>query len=302
MQHRMYETSMLKGRGLMKKWSIIIVIVALTSFFTFVYIIGLQSKPAITYFPIDEELSFTAAETDLQLLTEKGKDDYEIMWIASSTTEIPVYLRQDVSLLFDNGRLRGAVSKWIQDTDAIHLKKMLTLEDSSLYEAISFHHGEIHKQGNQINSIQQMSSDHLYVIDSPAAALDSFKTPSTRYEKEWKALLDRASMQQLTYYWNTLFDYFSIDEKAYYHVPLTDLDKFKNQALSGLTQAQTDKVIGQLWEGLYKNYLLPIVNAEKVVDSYIPIILFDKQNKHLLVLYEVNGKKEKLIQNYSFSQ
>lgn len=147
-----------------------------------------------------------------------------------------------------------------------------------------------------------MSSDHLYVIDSPAAKLDSFKTPSTTYEKEWKTLLDRASMQQLTYHWNTLYEYFDINKETYTTVPLTDLDKFATQPIAGLTQAQTDKVMGQLWEGLYKNYLLPIVNAEKAVNSYVPIILFDKKNKHLLVLFEMNGKKEKLIQQYSFSE
>ncbi len=298
----MLKTSLSKGRGLMKKWSVITIVVAITSFITIIYIVGLQSKPAITYFPLDKNFAFTTAETDIQLFTEKGIDDYEIIWKASSATEIPVYLRQDVSLLFDNGRLRGALSKWVQDTDTIHLKRMLTLEDSSLYEAISFHHGEIHEKDSQIKSMQQMSSDHLYVIDSPAAKLDSFKTPSTTYEKEWKTLLDRASMKQLTYHWDTLYEYFDINKESYTAVPLTDLNKFAAQPIAGLTQAQTDKVMGQLWEGLYKNYLLPIVNAEKAVNSYIPIILFDKKNKHLLVLFEMNGKKEKLIQQYSFSE
>ncbi|MBU5265948.1 hypothetical protein [Virgibacillus proomii] len=263
-------------------------------------IINVQTKPAITYFPIDQDTTFSTAKTSLSLFTEKGNDNYKLLWQTNSTTDIPVYLRQDVSLLFDNGRLRGALTKWVQDTDTIQLKEILQLEDSSLYQSISFHHGEIHKSRDEIKSIQKMSSDYLYVIDSPTTPLVSFKTAKSNYEREWKNLLDRTSKQQLLYHWNTLLNHFQIDKEKYLAVPLTVLDKYQSEPLPSLSQAQTDKIIGQLWEGLYKNYVIPIVKTEKeVVDSYIPLILFDKENKHLLVLFELNKKKKQLIQKYS---
>lgn len=263
-------------------------------------IINVQTKPAITYFPIDQDTTFSTAKTSLSLITEKGNDNYKLLWQTNSTTDIPVYLRQDVSLLFDNGRLRSALTKWVQDTDTIQLKEMLQLEDSSLYQSISFHHGEIHKSRDEIKSIQKMSSDYLYVIDSPTTPLVSFKTAKSNYEREWKDLLDRTSKQQLLYHWNTLLNHFQIDKEKYLAVPLTSLDKYQNEPLPSLSQAQTNKIIGQLWEGLYKNYVIPIVKTEKeVVDSYIPLILFDKENKHLLVLFELNKKKKQLIQEYS---
>ncbi|MGX4669592.1 hypothetical protein JNUCC74_10295 [Cerasibacillus sp. JNUCC 74] len=263
-------------------------------------IINVQTKPAITYFPIDQDTTFSTAKTSLSLITEKENDNYKLLWQTNSTTDIPVYLRQDVSLLFDNGRLRGALTKWVQNTDTIQLKEMLQLEDSSLYQSISFHHGEIHKSRDEIKSIQKMSSDYLYVIDSPTTPLVSFKTAKSNYEREWKDLLDRTSKQQLLYHWNTLLNHFQIDKEKYLAVPLTSLDKYQNEPLPSLSQAQTNKIIGQLWEGLYKNYVIPIVKTEKeVVDSYIPLILFDKENKHLLVLFELNKKKKQLIQEYS---
>lgn len=57
--------------------------------------------------------------------------------------------------------------------------------------------------------------------------------------------------------------------------------------------------MGQLWEGLYKNYLLPIVTRNKPTDTYVPIILLNKNHNHLLVLYEANHEKKKLIQKKS---
>ncbi len=292
----------LKGGGLMKKWHVIITVIAALCVIAIIYIIRLNSIPAITYFPIDKNRSFSNAETTIQLFSEKGNDNYEINWRAGSRTENSVYLRQDVSLLYDNGRLRGALTKWVQDTDTIQLKEKLHHEDSSLFQSISFHHGEVHYPDSQIKSIHQLSSDYLYVIDSPTTSLESFKTPENNYEKEWKDLLERTTKQQLIYQWNKLFHHFQIDSNHYLTVPLTDLAKYQEEPLPSLTMEQTEKIMGQLWEGLYKNYIIPVVNTEnEELNSYIPIVLFDKDQKHLLVLYELNGKKNKLIQNYSFT-
>ncbi|GAA0433974.1 MAG: hypothetical protein ACQEWU_12750 [Bacillota bacterium] len=285
----------------MNKWHLVIMIITAACVIAVVYLIRLNSTPAITYFPIDNNTTFSKSETQLQLFSEKGKDNYEITWESDSITNMPIYLRQDVSLLYDNGRLKGAKTKWTQDTDTIQLREKLFHEDSSLFQSISFHHGEIHRSSNDIKSIHRMSSDYLYVIDSPTTALDSFKKPHNNYEKEWKDLLDRTTKQQLLYHWHQLFHYFHIDPDNYLSVPLTDLVHYNTKPLPSLTQAQTNKIIGQLWEGLYKNYVIPVVNTtNEELNSYIPIILFDKEQKHLLVLYEINGKKEKLIQNYSF--
>lgn len=264
------------------------------------YILKNNATPAITYFPDDEKSTFTKAESNLELFLPKGNDSYEIVWTSDSESDKAMYLRQDASLLFDNGRLRGVRSTWTQDTEQIHIEEKFLSEDSSFFQVITFHHGEIHYPDEQIKSIHQLSADHLYVIDSPSTSLDSFKTPEGKFEKEWEDLLDRTTKQQLLYHWNQLFTHFSIDSGSYLSVPLTSLVKYDTTPLPYMSQEQTNKVMGQLWEGLYKNYIIPAVNTENSqLHSYVPIVLFDKENNHLIVLYELNGKKYKLIQHYS---
>lgn len=283
----------------MKKWTIFFIFFSLTALFTIIYAFQFISSPAITYFPLNEERSFVEAESEVTLIAENAKDLYEMKWIAGSRSDQPLYLRQDATLLFENGMLKGVRSKWVQNTDVIHIEENLLLEDSAFFQVISYHHGEIHDSVSNITSIHRLTSDYLYVIDSPATPLESFKEPGNNHEAEWKGLLDRTSKQQLLYQWHQLFTYFGINEKNYLAVPLTELDKYQDEPLPSLSQEETDKILGQLWEGLYKNYIIPVVNEETdQVSSYIPIVLFDHNQKHLQVLFELNGEKHQLLQRY----
>lgn len=285
----------------MKNWVFVSIALLSITLFGIVYFAKMNAAPAITYFPLDEDTSFIYAESKLELSTAKGNDSYEVDWTSNSRTDKEMYLRQDASLLFDNGRLRGVHSKWAQDTESIYLEESLLSEDSSYFQVISFHHGEIHYPNDGIKSIHQMSNDHLYVIDSPATPLESFQSPENNDQTEWKRLLDRTTKQQLLHHWHQLFTHFNISSESYLTVPLTNLYRYNNEPLPSMTQEQTNKVIGQLWEGVYKNYIIPATNTENnKLESYVPIVLFDKTNDHLLVLFELNGKKEKLIQHYSF--
>ena len=64
-----------------------------------------------------------------------------------------------------------------------------------------------------------------------------------------------------------------------------------------MSQQETDVLIGRLWEGIYKSYVIPASeSSENQLESYIPLILIDKQNTHLYVLFELNGGREQLIQ------
>ncbi|WP_138415789.1 hypothetical protein [Aquibacillus sediminis] len=260
-----------------------------------------EDTPAIKYFPLDEEVSFQTMETNLQLLTETDQDEYNVLWSSTSSLKEPIYLRQDVSLLYSDGRLKGILSKWKENEKHIQLQSKVHGEDSSHYQAISFHHGEIHYPDEQIKSIQAMTHDELYVIDSPHSALTSFNRPTNANQKDWKHTLDNATNQQLNYHWKQLIQHFSIPTDEYNFVPLTDLYQYQTKPIPELTQAETNKVIGQLWEGLYKEYILGISRNQQPVNSFVPLILFDKQGTHLMVLFQDQaGEKRQLIQRYSF--
>src|SRR5699024_12053138 len=71
--------------------------------------------------------------------------------------------RQDVSLLYENGFFKGIQSKWEQDQQIINLKHPVPLHNTAVFEAISFHHGEIHQPSNDITSIQKMTFDTIYM-------------------------------------------------------------------------------------------------------------------------------------------
>src|SRR5699024_10455533 len=142
-----------------------------------------------------------------------------------SNSNVQAYLRQDVSLIFENGRLQGVASKWKEDTDAIQQKKQLTGESNSYYQSITFHHGEIHYPKDEIKSIQHMSHADLYVVNAPGEPIESFSTPTDHITAGWKDKLDLSTRQQLLHHWNKLMNHFQIDQKDYDLIPLTSLSQ-----------------------------------------------------------------------------
>jgi hypothetical protein len=261
-------------------------------------------RESLTYFPKDLNLLFPTAETQLTLLNEKDNDEYYVDWKVSSETDSKVYLRQDISFLFIDGILISTMSKWKENESLILQEERQTGEDSSHYQSISLHHAEVHMKDDEIKSAQTMTADELYVIDSSFSPLESFKQPSNQDQEDWKKVLDHAVNQHLYYSWNELIKYYNIDRDLLYPISLIELVKYQSTPLPGLTEEESTKVLGQLWEGLYKNYLLGIqISEEETVSplgSKVPLILIGKDKSHLIILIETkNGQKVQLIQTIS---
>lgn len=257
-----------------------------------------KTKPTITYFPINNNVSFDTATTTLSIDEKKSST---LNWQSLSKSNTPIYLRQDVSLLFEDGKLKGVLSKWDQHTEKIRLKRQLPIRQQSLYEAISLHYGEVHHENNDINSVYYMSGDLIYVDQMNDMKQQFFKQPKTTNEKKTKRSWDQSIKGELTEHWNELMTHYNIDKNEYMMEPLTGLQKYNEQTLPNVSKRNTAKIIGQLWEGIYKNYVIPITTEdikEEQYDHYMPIILFAKDNTHLIVLYELNGKKQMLLQHY----
>src|SRR5699024_1632581 len=92
-----------------------------------------NAKYAITFFPLDEPFFFTDATTNLD-----NFHDNLLNWTTLSFSEKPVYLRQDVSLIYENGFFKGIQSKWKQDQQIINLKLTVTLNNTTNFEVIRF--------------------------------------------------------------------------------------------------------------------------------------------------------------------
>jgi hypothetical protein len=260
-----------------------------------------QTRESIIFFPINENVSYETATTILMLQPEKKNDHYEVNWKLTSKLDTPAYLRQDVGFLYMNGRLKGLMNEWEQDTDQIVEESTIKGKDSSILQAVSFHYSEIHESDTEFTSAQKMSEDTLYVIDSNFSPLNAFRQPGNSVEKEWKNILDKVTSQQLEYLWEKAITSIGISADEYTPIPLTSLPMYDGRPLEGFSRQEWDRLIGNLWEGLYKNYYLGIKKEDgsvvESIDSAIPLLLVKKDKKEVLVLLvDQNGDASLLRQ------
>lgn len=275
--------------------AMLLLIVSLFSLF-----IHRPTKETIIFFPIHPHVTFSEATTTLELQPQKREGTYSLLWSTSSVLDRRAYLRQDISLLFADGRLIDRLSKWKTNSQTLTQEKIVKARDSRFFQAISFHHGELH-EGEAIMSSQTMTSDYLYVIDSPYSPLASFHSAATREEKEWQNVLNKATTEFLRRTSESLLSHFSIQKQQYYSLYLPDLIVYNEQPLPDLSMEKTQEIIGKLWEGLYKSYFLGIKKEDgsilSPIGSTMPLILISKDYSHLLVLTETkDGEKIRLIQ------
>jgi hypothetical protein len=284
-------TNLIKWVDYMKrKYLIHILIGSAGLFLTWWLAVGIDQpvRESIIFFPLNEKAQYQSANTLLTLNDKKVNDLYEVNWKISSVLDQDAYLRQDIGFLFFNGRLKGKMSEWEQNTDRIVEEDTAQGRESSLLQAISFHYSEIHENEETYTSAQSMSEDQLYVIDSNFSPLSSFRKPDTSSEEEWKSILDRVTSQQLQYNWEKAMEKYGINGKEYLQIPLMKLPKYNTSPPEGLQSAQWNELVGNLWEGLYKNYFLGIkTDSGKIVDpidSSMPLILIGPKNGNVLVL------------------
>lgn len=246
----------------------------------------------LNYFPIDSDVSFSATTTIKQNQSNDQKSI--ICWQIQSTYEGESYLVHDVGLLFQNGQLVSIQSKWSQAKHELFQETNVTALPLSIYQAISYHYLEIHQPSGQIMSANQMSTAQLYIVNQNKS--DSFETPKTKQEKVLAEKMIATTNRRLKQSWAELIFYFSINEDSYDQIPLIDLAQFQVTPLPGLTESDSKRVIAQLWEGLYKNYLLRMTE-QQLSGGFMPLIMLDKSLDHLLVLYtDHQGNHERLMQ------
>lgn len=141
-----------------------IIILASTLFTAIFWFIHIKEEAveSITYFPIDPNSTYIEANTKISDPVSSENEVYQFEVKTQSKLNKSAYLRQDISLLFANGRLVGKMGKWEEQTDTIVNEHLFILANNRLLKAVTFHHSEIHYD-EQITSVQSMSSDFLYV-------------------------------------------------------------------------------------------------------------------------------------------
>lgn len=266
--------------------------------FIFLYLLKSNVKETIIFFPIDEHLMYETASTSIEAV-KKENHTYTIDWKTTSILPEKAYLRQDISLLYINGRLVDKMGKWEQQTKSLEQQKKLEDANSGKLESISFHYSEIHRSEDEYRSVQQMSSDLLYVVNSNIDSFFSFKQAKNSKEKEWKETLDKITLETLNESWKKGFKKFNIQPGLYDRYLLTEMAPYSFQPLKGFSKQQSDEIIGKLWEGLYKEYFVKIRKEDGTtidpIDSTIPLILVSKNKDHLFVLFETSEHEPILL-------
>lgn len=266
-------------------------IIAILSIGTIFFLLDEKEvKESITYFPTDPSLKYKIVQTSLKLDKQENEKNYKIIWSVESTLDRKAFLRQDISFLYKNGRLKATLGDWEQNTDKLYQESKILESESGLFQSISVHHSEVHAIEERIFSSQKVSEDELYVIDSSFSPLHSFEIPLNQEDKEWKKVLDQITSQLLEFSWSKGIEFYSIRKEDYTAIPLTEMIQFNDQPLPGFTMRESRRILGNLWEGLYKNYFLGIKKRDgSVIDpteSTIPLILVANDKTHLLVLIE----------------
>ncbi len=288
----------------MKKWKLALAML-ITSFCVGLFLV-IQIKPeplrdALIFFPLDPTAFYNEASSHIEFQKTEDNDEYMLDWTVKSVLNQPAYLRQDVSLLFEDGYLKDTQSGWRENTDIIQLEKDVRSEDSGHYKVVTFHHAELHYPNDLIKSAHTLSFDELYIIDSPLSPLHSFRIPVTKEDQESKRIFDYILSQQQQYDWADLFEYYHLSKENYSLIPLTDLALFQKQTLPYLNEEQTARFLGGLWEGLYKHYVLGIEKMDGTtispIGSTVPLILVPKTADHFFILFRTaDGEPVQLMQ------
>lgn len=267
------------------KYGLLAVLILVSALVYFIYLKPVRET--IMFFPIDPSLSFDSAST--HVTAKQSNSSYFINWSEQSVLNTDAYLRQDISLLYKNGKLAGILKDWKQNSRSIEQSESIPLKESALYQSVTFHHAEVHPSESEIFSAQALTGDHLYVILSPYSKFQSFKRPISGEQKEWKLVLDQTANSIETENLNQAVASFGLDRNRYRIASLIDLKAKKDTLLSGYTEEKQNEIIGKLWEGLYRNYVLGIKQEDgSVLDplgSTIPLLLFSNDNKELLVVF-----------------
>ncbi|MGE7759261.1 hypothetical protein [Peribacillus sp. NPDC097895] len=261
-------------------------LVLLTIFFIIYFSNNKQVEETIIYFPIDSSLHFDHASTHL-IPKGTGDSTYTITWKVNSALDQPAYLRQDVSLLYKNGKLTGALKNWRQNKQELSQKAKSKESESGRYEAVTFHYAEVHPSDTIFTSAQQLSKDKLYIVTTPS--FQYFHRPLSEEHNQWKKTLDSLTDQTVQNGLEKADQAFHINLDQYKIISLTDLPSKKNQWLSAFPQFKREEVVGKLWEGLYKNYVLGIKKEDGSTmssqGSTIPQLLLAKNQSEILVMF-----------------
>ncbi|MEJ8776530.1 hypothetical protein [Pseudogracilibacillus sp. ICA-222130] len=235
-----------------------------------------NTMETITYFPEDPHVTMTEASSVIQL------HNNNLLIQVQSKTNTPVRLRQDVFIVFIHMYVKGIGNIWKENIDELKMEQSVLLTKNSPIDVLSYHYGEVVRD-EAFTSIGKMSYQSSFFNGDTLQNRTTFADEQTKMKYMYKM--------------NSILQRLQIDPNLYHTFPLIDLPLYEQTPFPNMNQNDTDIIIGHLWEGLYKNYIIPMTEMKNIEKSLMPLILIDKNKEHLLVVYTINGKEKILRQN-----
>jgi hypothetical protein len=272
-----------------------LLIAAVTIFTLFIFPHLLMDRPTITYFPENPRIRYVKAETNLNIQPE---DKIMRLHVSSQTNETND-LMQDFSLLYRNNRLVSILNRWQKNTRQLSSSKELELS-SGFYTALSVHQAERHID-QSIYGKEQLSQDFLMVVPSNGS-FRAFREPKSTVEanqlSNYTRELDTSRRELL----RKAAERYEFRLSDYRVVPLDALTGESVSRIFPFEEKKSERITGQLWEGLYKNYVRGIQLTQgqhvQALGSTMPLLLIAQD--HMLIIIETATRQIVLLrQNFS---
>lgn len=279
-----------------KKALVLPLLIAITTIFTLiVFPYLLSDRPTITYFPGHERIRFLKMETQLQ----SDRDTGTLQLDTFSRTQEKNNLMQNFSLLYRNNQLVSILNHWEKNTAVLSSIKETGLEPG-FYEGLTVHQAELHLN-ESIYGRERYSQDQLMVLKQNGS-YSAFRQPSNRQEALAFADYNRRVEQQRTQLLQRVAQNDHIRISDYRVIPLNELTDKTLTKVFPFSEAKAERIAGQLWEGLYKNFVRGIQLTQEqgvqAIGSTLPLLLIAPDHM-LIVIRAQSGQMVLLRQNFS---
>ena len=245
---------------------------------------------AIKFYPINQEAVFDKTVSSLTLQKQNKDESYEVILTTESILDKKSYLRQDFSVLFQNGRLKDFTKKWEQNTDRITQQTIVKGHESSLFQAVTIHYAEIHTDDHTPTSSYKLTDSNLFVISSRYGPTKAFQSPESEEQKEWAFTLSSVSNSRLAKVLDRYTTNKKLDITKFHAIPLTQFSTKSKEFLAGYAPTQQLEITEKLWESFYSIYVSGLKKQDgtiiDTIDSTIPLILRKQGSNHLIVLIQ----------------
>ncbi|MFT8317512.1 MAG: hypothetical protein ABF651_04450 [Sporolactobacillus sp.] len=245
------------------------------------------ASPTITYFPEAEPSLKLSGKTQIHLHPQAQA----LTWRIQSHSASPVYLLQNFSLLYRNNQLIAINNVWKQQVRSLLTVKHLQAE-AGYFQGLSVHQAEEHN-GEKVRGREVFSSDQLFVMKKGDRWFAFSDQHWTSAEKYYAGQLTSEINQQQAALTQKAAKIYGFNPSDYKMVLLSDLNETNADRFFPGSPADSRRIAGQLWEGLYKTMVrgfdMGEAQYEPVKGSSLPILLIGRD--HLLVVIESSAQR-----------